>query len=492
MKNLKTKAVLACAAALLVPVLFQSCKKDNRVSPAPAANINDDDAASFSATPAQLAAGISNGLIAYWPLSGTIYDFSGHNHKGVPYNLQPAADRMNNNGGAFFFNGNNSYVAIKDSAELRLANTDFSMNAWVSAYSFAKAQSIMTKRLAGAGNGWSLNLSPYSGNPSEGFVLAQGGLKSAAGLPLDWTGNWHMVSVTYTLATQKMRIFVDGTLQKIIPGIASPNALADARLYIGADNPAIPGGPTYLNGSLSDIRLYNRAINSKEIQYLYSVPTAPTSDIADYITMSGTANDLANGNIAKGRLLKVKRDTDRFGNPWGASHFSDTINNHALSFGYSTALNASYTINTWVKIDGYGADYSPMLYWENAATTPALNFGIIGQSDAANTGKVLYSVNGGSSSAMSTRTVSLGQWHMITAIYTQANSTVKIYIDGALDNTFHGMAAPASVESEGFAVGAALYNSPVPVALNGSLNDIRVFTRELTKAEITNLYKALD
>src|SRR6202012_3146449 len=261
MKNLKTKAVLACAAALLVPTLFQSCKKDNRVSPsAPAANIIDDEA-SFNATPVQVMAGISKGLIAYWPLSGTIYDFSGHNHKGIPYNLAGAADRMGNNGGATYFSGNGSYIAVKDSTELRLANTDFSINAWVNANTFAKAQSIMTKRLAGAGMGYSLNLNPFTADPAEGFVFGQGGIKAATGNAVTWNGGWHMVSVTYSMATQKMRIFVDGSLQKINVGIASPNAVADARLYIGADNPQVSGGPVSFNGSLSDIRMYNRAIS---------------------------------------------------------------------------------------------------------------------------------------------------------------------------------------------------------------------------------------
>lgn len=493
----KFSAILVSASVILSATLYQSCTKNYKdASPAPAANINDADG-SFNGVPTNVAANISVGLVAYWPLCSTVYDFSGNGNKGIPHNVGAAADRVDNNTGAFYFNGNNSYIAVKDTPSLRLANSDFTVSAWVSAYNFNSTKAILTKRLPGAGNGWTLNLTPYSDNPSQGFVFGEGGLKSAAGNSLTWdngSNSWHLVTVTYTLATQKMRIFINGQLQKIVNGIASPSAANTAYLYIGSGDPNLGGGADKFFGSMTDIRIYNRAISQAEAQYMFNVPPAPTAGLTNYITLSRSANDLASGNVAKGKLFSIKKATDRFGNPIGATHFSDTTFNYAISSGTPLSLTSGdFTLNSWVKIDAYGADYSPMLYWENESSPggPAVNFGILGQSSGSNQGKVLYALNGTGTMAIGNKVVGKNKWHMITALYTVSTSTLQIYIDGVLDNTINDVPAPTISGTSLFIIGGGSL-ADGPILLNGALNDIRIYNRNITPTEITDLYRALN
>lgn len=492
-------AIVISASVILSVTFFQSCTKDNAGSEAPSANISNANG-SFPGVPTNIVDSISTGLIAYWPLASNVYDFSGNGNKGIRYNLSDAFDRMNNNTGAFYFSGNKSYVAVRDTGALRLANTDFTINAWVSAFSFSSTMGVLTKRLPGAGNGWSLNLTAFGDTPSEGFVFAQGGLKTAAGNGLNWvSGNWHMVTTTYSVATQKMRIYVDGSLQKLITGISSPNAANNARLYIGSGDPNLQGSAASFTGSLSDIRLYSRAISSNEVQYLYNVPPAPTQDLNIYSTFTATANDLSSGHSYTSSRFHLKQATDRFGNPHGANAFGGTANPGYASTSSPIRLDtADFTLNTWVYFSTYDnpRDSILPLLWSthtgNAADSSSLL--AVGGIGSGFKGRVFYNPVGvnDAGAVTGTKSLSLNKWHMITAVYTKAGGNLKIYVDNILDVSTGGVAPPPVILGDILYFGYYVPVSGSPLYLNGNLNDVRVYGRAISTAEITQLYRALN
>src|SRR5262249_7078652 len=89
-----------------------------------------------------------------------------------------------------------------------------------------------------------------------------------------WDGNWHLVAGTYDGAM--VRMFVDGT--EIGTGTPTSQpinyALPDnQRFYIGAYRGGCDLG---FNGSIDEVRVFNRALTPVEIQAVYnSTPPLP-------------------------------------------------------------------------------------------------------------------------------------------------------------------------------------------------------------------------
>ena len=125
------KLVIPVAGLLLVCVFF-SCKKS---SPKPTPPVPP---------PAN--------LTAHWELNGSAVDASRYGNNGTAFNTSPVADRFGNANGALHFDGSTSYMRVPDSVRLRLANMDFTLNAWVKldAYSGDYVSAIISKRISGA------------------------------------------------------------------------------------------------------------------------------------------------------------------------------------------------------------------------------------------------------------------------------------------------------------------------------------------------------
>src|SRR5580698_6713918 len=76
-------------------------------------------------------AGMSDGLIAYYPLNGDGTDASGNGHNGTVAGATPTANRFGQDGKALLFDGVNSFIKVHDAPALRLADTDFTISAWI-------------------------------------------------------------------------------------------------------------------------------------------------------------------------------------------------------------------------------------------------------------------------------------------------------------------------------------------------------------------------
>ncbi|MDB5149796.1 MAG: hypothetical protein JWQ57_3816, partial [Mucilaginibacter sp.] len=113
------------------------------------------------------------GLIAYYPFGVNTTDVSGNGNNGVGYNLTQVADRFGNANSAYYFNGINSYIVVKDKQTLRLSHTDFTITSWVKLdeYNTSFASQIIDKRVAELGNGWNVSISGY-----DFVTTGQGGL----------------------------------------------------------------------------------------------------------------------------------------------------------------------------------------------------------------------------------------------------------------------------------------------------------------------------
>lgn len=221
------------------------------------------------------------GLIAYYPFNNSTADSSGLGNNGTGYNLQSVTDRFGNANSAYHFDGQSSYISVKDNVYMRLYATDFTQSAWVKLddYNASYGSVVLGKRLPGiADAGYTFSIGGYTssaGFSTEGIThFGPGGgsannALSTKAIPVD---QWHMLTCVYSYQNQTLAIYIDRTLDDITPNIAAPNASVGAKIYIGRDDPTLDDNGYFIYGALDDIRVYNRALNAKEIQKLYALP----------------------------------------------------------------------------------------------------------------------------------------------------------------------------------------------------------------------------
>ena len=477
-------------AGMMMVGVLSSCQKNKSVLPDTEQLKSNPKATNYVP-----GSNLSAGLIAYWSCDNTAYDLSGHGHNGALTNITVTTDRFGYPRGAYYFNGSSSYITVPDAAELRLGNTDFTLNAWVrlDAYNPSFGSSILVKRFSGFNNGWVWTITGNSSTPAGVLSYGPGGGNANAfGSTVINTGTWAMVTSIYNLASQSLSIYVNGVLDHTVTGILPANASVTAALYIGRDDPST-GTSYFFQGALDEIRMYNRAINSTELQQLYtasSVPT-PSSGLVAYWPLIQTASDLS-GQGHNGTASNVTATTDRFNNPVGAYHFDGSTSFISVPQHTDLALSSTdFTINAWVKLDSYNSSFGSVILGDRV-TGSGYTVSISGAASSPS-GILSFGSGGGGANALSSSTIGLGGWHMVTSKYSVSTGTLTLYIDGTSNSvTVNPSLTPTSVLNT-FYIGKDNPGSGSPgYFLNGALSDIRIYKNALSNTDIQNLYNALN
>lgn len=217
----------------------------------------------------------SSGMVAYYPFNSNANDESGNNNHGQIYGaIAPAADRFGNPCGAFRFIGTGCYISVPNSATLKSPTFGLTIAAWV-----------RPERNSTSSNDLNLILLSKPGIEAAADVKPQycfqikrvfGDSYSTVALSSDFTfedrtynthpmdfNTWYFIAVTYD--ENFVQVYQDGKLICQAPK-NKPFAPNDFALEIGRD---IVAGKKYLNGSLDDLRIYNRGLSVSEVNELY-------------------------------------------------------------------------------------------------------------------------------------------------------------------------------------------------------------------------------
>jgi len=211
------------------------------------------------------------GLVAYYPFDGDLQDKTAHENHGVGQQLVPTADRFGHPGNAFAFDGPGSMIIIENDSFLNPEVV--SVVVWVKfdklvhGYGGDRAQFPVCKggdrtagsyRLIQRGEG----LNDYDLSFKIGHYGPDSGIR--ANVPALQTNRWYHIAGTYD--GDVARIYLDGIL--LGAKAIGPKQVGNSRpLYCGYNN--VSGYPYYLDGSLDELRLYNRALTPAEIRHLY-------------------------------------------------------------------------------------------------------------------------------------------------------------------------------------------------------------------------------
>jgi len=248
---------------------FTSCKKEVIIQTVTVR----DTVKIIAPTPTPPIDSLTIGLIAYYPFDNSGVDMSGNGNHGLINNMTGTSDRTGKANAAYHFDGYTSYIVVPDNQALRLANINITLSTWVKleAYGTSYGSNILTKHIIGSNNGWAWGITGSAYTPTGVVTYGPGGASllgtGSKVIPLN---QWHMVTSVYTLSTQQLSIYVDGVLNTTSNSILSPSSAISADLYIGRDNPGVSPNGYFLQGSLDEVRIYNRLLSLNDIQRLYT------------------------------------------------------------------------------------------------------------------------------------------------------------------------------------------------------------------------------
>jgi ribosomal protein L40E len=214
----------------------------------------------------------TSGLVGYWNFdegSGTIvHDSSGNGNDGTltDYHDTTLPQWVNGvNGSALKFDGVGSFVQVPDSSTLDFSST-VTVMAWI--YLPAEANLTNTKILVkNAANGGA-NLD-FGFNDEAGTLVIYMGTTTVYSVGHVPRNSWTNAAMTYSGSF--IDIYINGNLDSSHPytgGFSTNNGMP---LCIGSANyQGAAGGTPYgfINANMENVRIYNTALNQKQIQAL--------------------------------------------------------------------------------------------------------------------------------------------------------------------------------------------------------------------------------
>jgi hypothetical protein len=245
----------------------------------------------------------NNSAAGYWTFDtaningSVVLDSSGNNLNGLLVNAASVPGVI---GQALTFSGAGSYVAVPDSAGTELTH-DMTIAAWVRTQNNSQVQDFIGKYdYTGNETGYLLQALP-----SGVLNLHLGGfnIQGARDIP-DTTaindGQWHHVAVVIGMG-QSILFYIDGRLSSTAMRPAFP-AGTSAALYLGTSPGAFNGLPFV--GSLDDVQIYSRQLNSTEVLLLTGGATPVVTSISP---TSGPQGDVVNITVTGSGFLPSAR-----------------------------------------------------------------------------------------------------------------------------------------------------------------------------------------
>lgn len=232
----------------------------NRLADAPVAN----DSVFFSAPPQSVTlfvipgAGTPPGFRARYAFEGNAQDNSGNGFHGSPSGVTYVAGKVGSQ--AAQFNGSGASVTIPPPV-----TDDFTVTMWVKTTDTAGSagahwwtgKGLVDGEIGGGGADWGTSI--VNGRFVLGIGSSNGDTSVVSSAAIN-DGTWHHVAATRDNTSGAMRVYVDGVLSGSGTGPTGPRNWP-TMLRIGGLQP----GYNYLNGTLDEVRLYNRVLTGAEI-----------------------------------------------------------------------------------------------------------------------------------------------------------------------------------------------------------------------------------
>lgn len=446
------------------------------------------------------------GLCACYPLdcdNAVDAGPNGYNASPLPAGVTCTTGHMELANTAYRFNGTaGSHIELPYPGTCMNSNTAISWSGWVKTED-EKIEQYLVFAWNGCANyheGYTMVMGRYLGGNNYGFAVAKSdgcnGPSNQVVLNSSFSAlakdTWYHVGMVVT--NTSLKIYINGILDtQVVHAKPFLYPATGTNVYLGGSNR--PYELPFL-GSMDNVRFYSRELSALEFSVL-ALLDPPCNDCglatsfqnkmeACYPLDCDVVNYAATSAIPPsldGNTSNVNCATDRAGNVNSAYSFNGNANSF-ISFPNDARLKPSaVTIACYVKIDQLQTDQY-IIFTHNGCTFWHEGYAIVAH---ASGGNVYYeAVKSGNCSGSSQIVVnssaapsSTNNWQCVVAYFDAGN--IKLYVDGVSYSTTGGTSLLYDANALVYLGGTTLgYNRP----LNGRIDNVRIWSKELTPGEI--------
>ena len=444
--------------------------------------------------------GLNAGLVGYWSFeegTGNIaYDKSGRGNNGTLTNMSESIPWVQGNtglGNALKFDGVDDYVNLGSSPALNLTGS-MTISAWINTKTIGGREDITADDTSAGGIGqWLLEVSRTASNGKLSF-----GWGGNSGLVLGSTvlsvNTWyHVVAVrSGSSGAWTGTIYINGAVDVSTGAIATNpgTQLGSSIGQLGVQN------QFNFNGSINDVRIYNRALSQAEITRLYKLKKTALqgpdqTGMVGWWKMDegqGTVAGDSSGNRNSGTLSNMASPATATSG-WGGGKKNhgtgllfDGVNDY-VDLGSTLSNTGQMSISAWINPSSVIAGRKVIFgNHDSAATTGDYSLNI------NNTAGKLEFNWGGAVVLGGSQALSVSTWYHVVAVRSGSSGswTAKIYINGVQDASGTTATNPNGSGAR-TAIGRA--GADAVLFFNGSIDEVRIYNRALSQTEITKIYK---
>ncbi len=201
---------------------------------------------------------LQDSLIAFYPFNNDAKDESGNNNNGIVNGAILTMDRKNSDNSAYYFDGIDNYIALPKDFDYKERTISLWFN--VKESDVNSGNRIYNSDHPGLKYG-STNIDIYLGNLRFGVG---GGQAESIIYQIEKNKWYHAVLIVDTLSTMA---YVNGELINTVPFVNHHSNQGEATAFIGTNRDKIR---YFFNGSIDDIRIFNRKLNEYEVVQLFN------------------------------------------------------------------------------------------------------------------------------------------------------------------------------------------------------------------------------
>ena len=435
------------------------------------------------------------GMVSWWPGDGNALDIEDGNDGALSGDATFTGGMV---GQAFRFDGTGDFVEIPDSANLDITES-ITVDAWINQRSRSPEVAPIVSKwndigvnnrsyhlvLQGSSLRWDVSRSGLFG-PSQSATVF-----SSVGVPLHM---WVHVAGTFDSMTQVLRIYVNG--------VEVGSAVAPSSNIFPSNEPLLIGAGDigsnvrdFFDGLIDEVELFDRALTEAEIWAIFNAGPAgkrkpqaiePPAGMVSWWPGDGDTRDIIGDNdgTLSGDAIFAP------GKVGQAFSFDGTGDFVLVPDSPNLNITGNVTVDLWAKRNGTGTGYliskgAGAIQGVDVPTAYAILFLV------DNRVRALFERADGSNLELTGPALADAAFHHYA--YVRGGNTHELFIDGVLvtSGTFTGI--PGDTSGLPLVIGA-LRSDSEPTGFFGHfagiIDEVEVFDRALTEAEIRAIFQA--
>ncbi|MER7753210.1 LamG-like jellyroll fold domain-containing protein [Kitasatospora sp. NPDC097643] len=419
---------------------------------------------------------------AAWKLDQTgglaVPDSTGNGYPGtVPNTVRWTGDAaaFDNNGAQIVSSGPvlNTSTSFTASAWVNLADT----STWHAAVMQGGTNQLSMLLGYDRNNGWAFTVAGVD-NVNTGYTQASSG--QGAVRANTWT---HLVGV-YDSASGAIKLYVNGT-----PAGTATNPTpwtGNGSLVIGATQAATGNARDLMNGQVSNVQLYQRALTDADAGSLYSAGRTSATLLSQ--PAAAWKLDQTNGPAVPDTSGAGRTATALKAVGWGDNAASFDGTGGTVKAASVLNTTASYTVSAWAKVTDFST-YRSVVTQNGSQTaafvlqySPAVGWAF--HTTSADTGSPVWLT-----ASSGTGAPKLNTWTHLVGVFDAPTGAMRLYVDGTLAGTATNTTAWNG--TAGTAIGATVPTGAGPRDLmQGQVANVQLYRWALQDADVTTLSTA--